>query len=108
MHREMRDISGDLRERADLLVRQMVAEQAQFRAALADMEREEKARRQRLQTALQTVQRLINVLTVQHALHRGLKSAVSALNTLGLAPASAREGKKEKREIGKEMPATSP
>jgi hypothetical protein len=108
MHREMRDISGDLRERADLLVRQMVAEQARFRAALTDIEKEEAIRRQRLQTALQAVQRLINVLTVQHALHRGLKSAVATLDTLRPAQASATEGKKEKREISKAMPAASP
>jgi hypothetical protein len=108
MHREMRDISGDLRERADQLVRQMVAEQARFRAELADIKREEAIRRQRLQTALQAVQRLMNVLSVQHALHRGLKSAVAALDILGPAQASATEGKKEKREISKAMPATSP
>jgi hypothetical protein len=108
MHREMRDISGDLRERADLLMRQMVAEQAQFRAALAEIESEERIRRQQLQTALQAVQRLINVLGVQHALHRGLKSAVAALDILGPAQASATEGKKEQREPLKQCQQARP
>ena len=80
MHREMRDISGDLRERADLLVRQMVAEQARFRAALAELEKEKAMRRQQLEAAVQAVHRLVNVITVQHVLHRALNSAVTALD----------------------------
>ena len=108
MQREMRDISADLRERADLLVKQMIAEQARFRCALTELKKEEAIRRQRLQTALQAVQRLINVLGVQHALHRGLKSAVGALDNLRPVQASAREGKREKHEIGEAVPATSP
>jgi hypothetical protein len=51
MPREMRDISGDLSERADLLVKQMVAEQARFQTALTELEREKTIRRQRLETA---------------------------------------------------------
>jgi hypothetical protein len=90
----MRDISGDLSERADLLVKQMVAEQARFRIALTELEREEAIRRQRLETALQAVQRLINIITVQHALHRALNSAVSALDAQ--AEASRKPLQKEK------------
>jgi hypothetical protein len=105
---EMRDISTDLMERADLLVKQMIAEHARFRCALTELENEEAIRRQRLQTALQAVQRLIDVLAVQHALHRGLKSAVAALDTLGPGQAAGTEGNKEKRKIDKAVPATSP
>jgi len=80
MHREMRDISGDLRERADLLVRQMLAEQARFRAALTVLEKEKAIRRQRLEKAVQAIHGLVNVITVQHVLHRALNSAVTALD----------------------------
>jgi hypothetical protein len=80
MHREMRDISGDLRERADRLVRQMVAEQARFRAALTELEKEKAIQRQRLERAVQAVHGLVNVITVQHVLHRALNSAVTALD----------------------------
>jgi len=80
MLREMRDISGDLRERADLLVRQMVAEQVQFRTSLSELQKGKAVQRQRLEAALQAVHNLINVLTVRYALHRALNSAVVALD----------------------------
>jgi hypothetical protein len=48
---------------------------------------------------LQTVQRLINVLTVQHALHRGLKSAVAALDG---------QAEKSKEGLQKEEPEATP
>jgi len=96
MHREMRDISGDLRERADLLVRQMVAEQVRFRTALTELEKEEAIRRRRLETTLQAVHRLINIVTVQDALRRGLKSAVAALDAQ--AETSKKPPEKEKPE----------
>jgi hypothetical protein len=80
MHREMRDISGDLRQRADLLVRQMVAEQARYRAALTELKKEKTIQRQRLERAVQAVHGLVNIITVQHVLHRALNSAVTALD----------------------------
>jgi hypothetical protein len=92
MSQELRDISGDLRERADLVVKQMVAEQARFRTEITELEKNEAARRQQIEAALQAVQRLINILTVQHALHRGLNSAVAALDTLR-APKVTEAGK---------------
>jgi hypothetical protein len=96
MYREMRDISGDLRERADLLVRQMVAEQARFRRALTEMEKEKAMRRQQLEAAVQAVHRLVKVITVQHVLHRALNSAVIALDTQ--AEASKQPLQKKKAE----------
>jgi hypothetical protein len=92
----MRDISGDLRERADLLVRQMVSEQARFRTSLSALENEEAIRRQRLEAALQAVHRIINIVTVQDALRRGLKSAVAALDAQ--AETSKKPLQKEKAE----------
>ena len=96
MYREMRDISGDLRERADLLVRQMVAEQARFRRALTELEKEKAMRRQQLEAAVQAVHRLVNVITVQHVLHRALNSAVTALDAQ--AEASKEPLQKKKAE----------
>ena len=96
MYREMRDISGDLRERADLLVRQMVAEQAGFRRALTELEKEKAMRRQQLEAAVQAVHRLVNVITVQHVLHRALNSAVTALDAQ--AEASKEPLQKKKAE----------
>jgi hypothetical protein len=96
MHREMRDISGDLRERADLLVRQMVAEQARYRAALIELEKEKAIQRQRLDRAVQAVHGLVNVITVQHVLHRALNSAVTALDAQ--AEASKEPLQKKKAE----------
>ena len=85
MHREMRDIRGDLKERADLLVREMIAEQARFRTALTEVKKEEAIRRARLETSLQAVHRAISIASVQDALLRGLKSAVTALDAQGQA-----------------------
>ena len=97
MYREMRDISGDLRERADLLVRQMVAEQARFRAALTELEKEKAMRRQQLEAAVQAVHRLVNVITVRHVLHRALNSAVSALDAQGLRTPNRSKKRKPSR-----------
>ena len=96
MYREMRDISGDLRERADLLVRQMVAEQARFRKTLTELEKEKAMGRQQLEAAVQAVHRLVNVITVQHVLHRALNSAVTALDAQ--AEASKEPLQKKKAE----------
>jgi hypothetical protein len=108
MHREMRDISADLKERADLLQGEIDSTQARFQTVIAALNKERAAERQRLETELQAVHRLINIVTVQHALHRGLKFAVAALDTLGAAKVSGTEGKKETGEIDKAMSGTSP
>ena len=100
MHGEMRDISGDLRERADLIVGQMVAEQARFRQQLMKLNKERATRRQQLETARQSIHRFINILTVQHVLHRALKSAVTALD--------AQAEKSEKAALQKEKAEASP
>ena len=109
MHREMRDISGDLRERADLLVRQMVAEQARFRAALTELEKEKAIQRQRLERAVQAVHGLVNVITVQHVLHRALNSAVTALDAHAETSKGPLENKKaDLKEAPQELSPPSP
>jgi ABC-type transporter Mla subunit MlaD len=101
MYREMRDISGDLRERADLLVGQMVAEQARFRRALTELEKEKAMRRQQLEAAVQAVHRLVSVITVQHVLHRALNSAVTALDAQAEASKEPLQKGKPSRPVHK-------
>jgi ABC-type transporter Mla subunit MlaD len=111
MHREMRDISGDLRERADLLVGQMVAEQARFRAALTELEKEKAMRRQQLEAAVQAVHRLVNVITVQHVLHRALNSAVTALDAhaeTSKGPLQNEKGESPSPSLKEAAPGASP
>jgi hypothetical protein len=109
MHREMRDISGDLRQRADLLMRKMVAEQARFRRALTELEKERAIRRQRLEAAVQAVHRLVNVITVQHVLHRALNSAVTALDAhaVTLAPPQNEKGDSPSPSLKEAAPGAS-
>jgi hypothetical protein len=98
MHREMRDITADLMERADLLQRQIDNAQARFQAVMTELKEERATQRLKLETQIQAIHRLINLLSVQQALHRGLKSAVAGLDALSSAKVSGTEGKKEKGE----------
>jgi hypothetical protein len=95
MQREMRDISGDLKERADLLQGQIDSAEARFKAVITELQKERATQRQRLEAELQAIHRLINLMSMQHALHRGLNSAVAALDALGAAKVSGTAGKKE-------------
>ena len=54
----------------------------------------EQTERQRLETELQAIHRLIN-FSMQQALHRGLKSAVAALDALSAAKVSGTEANKD-------------
>jgi D-alanyl-D-alanine carboxypeptidase/D-alanyl-D-alanine-endopeptidase (penicillin-binding protein 4) len=47
------------------------------------------------ETEIQAIHRIINLMSMQHALHRGLKSAVAALDALSAAKVSGTEGKKD-------------
>ena len=95
MQREMRDIRADLMERADLLQRQLDSAQARFHAVMTELKEERATQRLKLETQIQAIHRLINLVSMQHALHRGLKSAVAALDALGAAKMSEIESKKD-------------
>jgi len=95
-------------ERANLLQGQIDSAQARFQAVITQLRNERATQRQRFETELQAVHRLIHIVSIQQALQRGLKSAVAALDNLGAAKASGTEGKKENGEIGKAMSGTSP
>ena len=92
MQREMRDISGDLKERADLLQGQIDSAEARFKAVITELQKERATQRQRLEAELQAIHRLIN-FSMQQALHRGLKSAVAAVDALSAA--KNRDGRQE-------------
>ena len=68
----MRDIRGDLQERANLLGQQINAAQSQFEQAIEQLKREQDSRRDDLRFELETVNR------VMETEHRWLRSATSA------------------------------
>jgi hypothetical protein len=98
MHGDMRDISGELKERADLLQGQIDSAQARFQAVITELKKERATQRQRLETELQAVHRLINIVTMQHALRSALQSAVAALDKVAPAEMSKTELQKGKAE----------
>src|SRR4030095_11472027 len=88
MHREMRDISSDLKERADLLAKQIEATQARFEAVITDIAQQRAIRRRRLETELRSVRNLIKIATLKHALHKALTAALVSLDTIAKRPTS--------------------
>ena len=62
---------------------------------LSKLQKERATQRQRLETELQAIHRLINLMGMQQAPHRGLKSAVAALDALSAAKKSGTEGKRD-------------
>lgn len=98
MHRKMRDISSDLKERADLLAKQIEATQARFEAVITDIAQQRAIRRRRLETELRSVRNLIKIATVQQALHKALTSAVVSLDTVAKRPTSKKHLQEEKVE----------
>jgi hypothetical protein len=101
MHREMRDISSDLKERADLLAKQIEATQARFEALITDVA-QQRAIRRRLETELRSVRSLVKIATVQHALHKALTSVVVSLDTIAKPTTSKKHLQEEKVESGTE------
>ena len=90
MQPEMRDISGDLKERAK---GQIDGTEARFfKVVITELQKERATQRQRLETELQEIHRLIN-FSMQQALHRGLKSAVAAVDALSAAKKSGRKAR---------------
>jgi hypothetical protein len=100
MHREMRDISSDLKERADWLAKQIEATQARFEALITDIAQQRSIRRRRLETELRGVRNLIKIATVQHALHKAWTSAVVSLDTIAKRPTSKKHLQEEKVASG--------
>jgi len=84
MQSEMRVVSGDVKERADILKGQIDGAESRFQVVIAELQKERATQRQRLETELQAIHRLIN-FSMQQALHRGLKSAVAAVDALSAA-----------------------
>ena len=59
---------------------------------ITELQKERATQRQRLETELQAIHRLIN-FSMQQALHRGLKSAVAAVDALSAAKKSGRKAR---------------
>ena len=85
MQSEMRVVSGDVKERADILKGQIDGAESRFQVVITELQKERATQRQRLETELQAIHRLINLMGMQQAPHRGLKSAVAALDALSAA-----------------------
>ena len=92
MQSEMRVVSGDVKERADILKGQIDGAESRFQVVITELQKERATQRQRLETELQAIHRLIN-FSMQQALHRGLKSAVAAVDALSAA--KNRDGRQE-------------
>ena len=92
MQSEMRVVSGDLKERADILKGQIDGAESRFQVVITELQKERATQRQRLETELQAIHRLIN-FSMQQALHRGLKSAVAAVDALSAAKKSGRKAR---------------
>ena len=69
----MRDIRGDLQDRADMVEQQINAEHAQFQTLIAQLKREQDSRLEDLKAQLQAVNRLIEVA----ARHHNVRAAVA-------------------------------
>lgn len=74
----MRDIRGDLQERANLFEQQINAEHAQFDNLIEQLKREQDSRLEDLKAQLQAVNRVIEVATWQHNVRAALAAAVAA------------------------------
>ena len=92
MQSEMRVVSGDVKERADILKGQIDGAESRFQVVITELQKERATQRQRLETELQAIHRLIN-FSMQQALHRGLKSAVAAVDALSAAKKSGRKAR---------------
>ena len=61
MHREMRDISADLKERAELLRAQI---DSALQAVISELNEERAIQRQRLESEVQAVHRLMHIVSI--------------------------------------------
>jgi hypothetical protein len=84
----MRDIRGDLQDRANLLKQQISATQAQFGKLLEQLNKERNSRLGDLQAELNAVNRLIGVVVWQSNV-RAAAAAASAVAEVSAAAAAA-------------------
>ena len=73
----MRDILGDLQDRANLIGRQVKSEHVQFGELTAQLKREHDGTLEGLKTQLEAVNRLIAVAAWQHNVRATLKLAIA-------------------------------
>ena len=88
----MRDLRGDLQDRADMVEQQINAEHAQLQTLIAQLKMEQDSRLEDLKAKLQAVNRLIEVAAWQHNVRAAvaLAAAVAAAVEVS-ATAAARQ-----------------
>jgi hypothetical protein len=85
----MRDILGDLRERADLIERQIRDEQAQFGKLIARLTTEQNGRLAELKAQLESVNGLIRIADWQWNVRAAIKLAIAVTEAVEVSAAAA-------------------
>ena len=90
----MRDIRGDLQDRADIVEQQINAELAQFETLIARLKREQECRLEGLKAQLQAVNKVIEVAAWQHNIRAvvALAAAAAAAAEVSKAHLGSRSG----------------
>jgi 3-dehydroquinate dehydratase len=85
----MRDIRGDLQERAKLLEQKIDAAQAQFEGLIIKLKREQGSTVEDLKTQLEYVNRLIRVAAWQHNVRAAVTRAIAAVTEVEVSAVAA-------------------
>ncbi len=84
-NKAMRDIRGDLQERADWFRQQIVAEQAEFESLTAQLQKEQINRLDDLQTQLEAVTNLLQFASWYHDVRMSAARALALAATAEIA-----------------------
>jgi hypothetical protein len=85
----MRDLRGDLQDRADMVERQTNVEHAQYQTLIAQLKREQDSRLEDLKAKLQAVNRLIEVAAWQHNVRAAVALAAAVTAAVESSAAAA-------------------
>ena len=85
----MRNIRGDLQDRADMVEQQINAEHAQFDNLIEQLKREQDSRLEDLKAQLQAVNRLIEVAAWQHNVRAAVALAATAAEAVEVSATAA-------------------
>jgi hypothetical protein len=78
----MRDIRGDLQERASMVEREIKVERARLEMLLTQLKREQDSRLEHLRAQLWAMNRLVEVATLQHKLRTAVSLAAAAIESI--------------------------
>jgi hypothetical protein len=85
----MRDIRGDLQDRANMVEQQINAEQAQFERLIAQLKKKQGSRLEDLRAQLQAVNKLIEVTTWHRDVRMAVARALALAATVEISAAAA-------------------